>query len=340
MLRDGRYGHNGAVGIKFYNEDGEEITDEEESYIDKQREDLSIQQIFNYSSSYGGCWITSTPAPNDVPVYFSVKEEVKKIILFIGAPTNITRLKQFKILNLDNTHKGIAIKGSSTVSSDGLRRVYSDSPPTYGTYYQGEVLYTRLNARGGTFAFQCYTTGTSSPINASGTVLDSLTIEDIDSSNISTIMSGDRITVNSQNNVVDSVNTGNNTITVRNNLNLSSGTPVSINNREPEWMKIGLKDLNFSSGNIPEGNLYAVSGSLLQGVGSNMADHPLWVKTTDSSSNTGWKKVIIEEGIESVDEITTSDATDESSTQLLVNELKAKVNELLLAMKDSGQMED
>lgn len=52
----------------------------------------------------------------------------------------------------------------------------------------------------------------------------------------------------------------------------------------------------------------------------------------------GWVRLDTE--IENIDNISTPDATDETETQDLVNELKAKINELLLAMKDSGQMGD
>lgn len=40
-----------------------------------------------------------------------------------------------------------------------------------------------------------------------------------------------------------------------------------------------------------------------------------------------------------VEDVTSADATDETEAIALVNELKAKINELLGAQRDSGQME-
>lgn len=285
VIRNGVEGRGGRIGIKCYDENGLNITSESDWKIDSQVGFDSNNQLFAWSTNYGGCYLTGTPSPASTPVYFSIKEEVKSLYIIIGNPAGYTSLKSFKILSLDNEAKNSTVYYSPTYN-DGLNRV--NGIPTTGTYSTGKLFFERLPSSGQPLIHVCSRFGTANSLNDSGDVVSGNTsITNL--TNVAQFNVGNFLTIQNatgQQYIINRVDIAANTIVLNTSTGLVTGTGLSISNQPPEFRSVGLMGINFSGNSSPEGVITAPVGSTYQQL-SGINGSSLWIKLSDTG-NTGW----------------------------------------------------
>lgn len=327
VLKEGpTAGRNGLVGIKCYDENSVEITDPDiHVCLDVQSENNIPNQELIYSTHYGGCYLTQGPAPADVPTYFSVKESVKNIVVFIGTPLSYTTISSFKILSLDNTIKSVSSK-VHRVTGDGLKRVYQNSPPTYGTFASGELVFSRLPSVGSPLHYICREFGTANTINETGDYSSGRVITNV--SNISAFNVGDYLIIQGFTGtqyIISSIDRDNSSITLNTATGAVPGTGLTIQNRPPVWEGGGLVGMQKAGTSLPEGVVDSYRAAIYHHIGSTQQASPLYVKTTNSG-NTGWKRILTEDDRVASASTDTAGAVgsdyDQGEVQAILDELR------------------
>lgn len=297
LIRNGHPSRAGRVGLKFYDESGVEITDEDNPGIDTQNTNLSTNQEFIYSTFYGGCFLTGSPASITRSVYFSVKPEVARVLLIIGNPNSFTTLSSFQILSLDNSGRGFSAQGTrqSRIGSDGLKRWNYQGLPTDGTYSTGELYFERSPDIGRALIKLCNDTGTSRAINETGDYTSGTTITGV--SDISQFSIGDAITVDgSPRRIITGLDTGNNSLTLDSSSGLNPGTGLTIENYPPSFREGAFLGLSKAGGMLPEGVETGIVGAIYHHISTGAVTHPLFVKT-EPGGDEGWKYLLTEDDI-------------------------------------------
>lgn len=290
IIRNGVEGRGGRIGIKCYDENGVNITSESDWKIDSQAGFDSNNQLFAWSTNYGGCYLTGTPSPASTPVYFSLKEEVKSLYIIIGNPAGYTSLKSFKILALDNEAKNSTAYYSPTYN-DRLNRV--DGIPTVGTHTTGKLFFERLPSSGQPLIHVCSRFGTAHSLTDNGNVTSGNTsITNL--TNVAQFNVGDFLTIQNATGpqyIINRVDIAANTIILNTSTGLVTGIGLSINNQPPEFRSVGLMGINFSGNSSPEGVITAPVGSTYQQLGG-INGSSLWIKLS-GTDNTGWTETQI-----------------------------------------------
>jgi len=291
VIRSGLSGSAGQIGVKFFDDFGEEITSSTTSMLDTSVEYNQGVQTFAYSTNYGGCYLTGTPTPSIVPVYFSVKPEVKSILLLIGSPSGFTRLKSFQVLSLENEAKSSSAY-SNKIYSDGLKRV-STLPPTSGTYDVGQLLFSRLPSSGDDLIYNCSRAGTAHAIAVTGNVTTGSRII-TGMSSVVDLNVGDYVLVATAVGVqyfIERIYPLTNTIWLNSSTGLVTGTALAITNDPPVFVSGAKVGFNFAgTAADPNGVITALQGSTYQRKVST-GSSSFWFKATNAD-NTGWIPII------------------------------------------------
>lgn len=327
LIRNGHSSRGGQVGLKFYDATGAEITDEGNPGIDDQNTDLASNQVFSYSAFYGGCYLTAGPAPVSWPVYFSVKPEVARVLLIIGAPNSFTTLSSFQVLSMDNAYRGFSTQGSrlSRFGSDYLKRWDYAGLPTNGNYSTGELYFERNPPIGESLVKLCHDTGTARTISETGSYASGGVITDV--SNISQFSIGDSVTIGASGTrrIIVSLDVANNSFTVDPAGGLTPGTGLTIANYAPSFREGLFLEVTKTGGSDPEGSVIGVTGALYHQISTNAIPNPLFVKT-EPGGDTGWKYLLTEDdrlAEASPDSATAVSATyDQGEVQAILDELR------------------
>lgn len=328
LIRSGHPSRGGQVGLKFYDATGAEITDENNPGIDDQNTDLSNNQVFSYSAFYGGCYLTSGPAPVSLPIYFSVKPEVTKVLLIIGAPNSFTTLSSFQVLSMDNAYRGLSTQGDrlNRFGSDYLKRWDYVGLPTNGNYSTGEIYFERNPSIGEALIKLCNDTGTARTINETGSYASGGVITDV--SNIGQFSIGDFVTIGSSGarRQVISLDTANNSFVVDTVTGLTPGTGLAIANYPPSFREGVFLNLTKAGGSAPEGLVTGETGTLYHQISTNAVPNPLFVKTEPGGTATGWKYLLTEDdrvaAVSPDSAAAVSAVYDQTEVQAILDELR------------------
>lgn len=285
IIRSGIEGRGGRVGVKCYDENGVNITSESDWQIDAQAGYDSNNQLFAWSTNYGGCYLTGTPTPASTPVYFSIKAAVKSVHIIIGNPSGYTSLKSFKVLSLENEAKNASAYYSPTYN-DQLSRV--NGIPEVGTHVTGKLLFERLPSLGRPLIHICSGFGTAHSLTDTGNVtagdrfITNLT-------NVSQFNVGDFLEIEHATGpqyIIERIDIANGSIQLNTSTGLVTGIALPVKNHPPTFQSIGLTGVNFSGYASPEGIIKASIGSSYQQLG-NIGGSSLWIKLS-GNDNTGW----------------------------------------------------
>lgn len=323
VLRDALNGRSGRVGLKFYDAQGVEITSSTISMIDDQSLNGVPNQIFEYNTSYGGCYLTGAPAPANIPVYFSVKDDVKSVVLFIANPSTLTSIKSFQILGLENSFRNSAVS-SSSINSDNNKRALGNI--TSGTFRTGELVFQQNPTTGNPLIYLCNRSGTANDINITGDYSSGRLITNV--SDIDKVNIGDFINVQGFSGLqytITGIDRTNNTITINSSTGASPGVSLQITNDPPNWRTGLFLEMTKVSGASPEGVIEGVTGAIHQTVSTGPVDYPLFVKTSPTGSS-GWRAVVLSESV--------SPSPDTAEQAAGATPTKAEFDALLAELRD------